>query len=152
MKQSGGDASFRAAEARNKFSKNKIMTRNLSENTDDPVKTLTKPKQKDWQGFSVQQIVGASIHQDNQAKLNKIQSQHNGQGGKIQIPGTNLVFTRQVYMPELCINQDTNRQNIMIDQRGPFTWHVNLKNDECYICHRWRYCLLFFSRKRVMEG
>ena len=65
---------------------------------------------------------------------------------------SNLVFWRQVYNPELFYNQDTNRSNILVDKKQPFQWHVNFKSDGCYICERWRYCLLFFSRKYVIEG
>ena len=38
------------------------------------------------------------------------------------------------------------------DLSGPFKWHANFSNDGCYICNQWRYCLLFFSRKQVIDG
>ena len=62
----------------------------------------------------------------------------------------NLVFTRQVYNPELVFNQDEAKATEMHDYGAPFAWHVQQLNDGCYICEQWRYCVLYFSRKQVI--
>ena len=81
----------------------------------------------------MQKIVNAYASKDNKTRIAKMHSLQDAQSG-FRTAHNNLVFTRQVFNPELMFNQDTNKEGVQHDYSGPFNWHVNQKSDGCYIC------------------
>ena len=81
----------------------------------------------------VAQIVNSYASKENTERISKMHSQKTAQSYE-SANQNSLVFTRQIYNPELIFNQDTNREDVKIDLQSPFNWHVNFKTDGCYIC------------------
>ena len=109
---------------------------NIVESNPNLKKDLNKFLPPEIKSYSVQKILNSQASRDNRKRITKMKSLQDGQGSLAKSGTTSdmLVFSRQVFNPELMFNQDKNKEDVQLDSLCPFSWQVNVASDGCYIC------------------